>query len=222
MSVRENLSAILQQLPASCKLIAVTKTQPIGKILEAYESGHRIFGENKVQELMSKCPDLPDDIEWHLIGHLQTNKVKYIAPFISLIHSVDSLKLLQEIDKQAAKVNRVISCLLQVHIAKEESKFGFSESELEDLFAAPSLATMKNVKVIGLMGMATFTENNDVVRNEFAYLKSIFERLKKEPRPRIIEMSELSMGMSGDYKIAVEEGSTMVRIGTAIFGERNR
>ena len=220
MSVRQNLSGILQQLPASCKLIAVSKTQPIEKIQEAYESGHRIFGENKVQELMRKYPELPGDIEWHLIGHLQTNKVKYIAPFISLIHSVDSLKLLEEIDKQAAKAGRAVNCLLQVHIATEESKFGFSERELDELLAAPSLAELKNVKVIGLMGMATFTENTDIVRKEFAHLRSIFDRLKKRVLPSCIQMTELSIGMSGDYKIAVEEGSTMVRIGTALFGER--
>jgi PLP dependent protein len=221
MSVRQNLADILKELPPSCKLIAVTKTQPIGKIKEAYETGHRVFGENKVQELVNKYESLPPDIEWHLIGHLQTNKVKYIAPFVSLIHSVDSLKLLEEINKQGKKSGRVIRCLLQVHIASEETKFGFSEVEAEKVLTAPSLKSFENVTIAGLMGMATFTENLDLVRGEFKRLRNLFDRLKTTSPFPTVKMKELSIGMSGDYRIAIEEGSTMVRIGTAIFGERN-
>jgi len=220
MSVHKNLSAILNELPSGCRLVAVTKTQPLEKIQQAYDAGHRTFGENKVQELASKYDALPKDIEWHLIGHLQTNKVKYIAPFVSLIHSVDSLKLLEEVNKQGKKADRVIPCLLQIHIATEETKFGLSEEELQQLISAPAITSFENIRIVGLMGMATFTDNVDVIRKEFKRIKSLFEKLKTTSLPPQVEMKELSIGMSGDYKIAVEEGSTMVRIGTAIFGSR--
>jgi PLP dependent protein len=220
MSVRQNLTSILKELPFSCRLIAVTKTQPLEKITEAYETGHRIFGENKVQELVSKYEKLPKDIEWHLLGHLQSNKVKYIAPFVSLIHSVDSLKLLAEINKEGRKTNRVIDCLLQIHIAAEDTKFGFSENEVDACLSSSAVAQFGNVRVLGLMGIATFTDDMNIVRNEFKGLRTLFERLKTRAVPNI-QMKELSIGMSGDYRVAVEEGSTMVRVGTAIFGERN-
>jgi pyridoxal phosphate enzyme (YggS family) len=188
--------------------------------MEAYQAGQRIFGENKVQELTAKYEVLPKDIEWHMIGHLQSNKVKYIAPFITLIHSVDSVKLLEEINKQAQKNNRTIQCLLQIHIAKEETKFGFDEQEVLDLVASALINNLRHIRVIGLMGMATLTEDFTLVRNEFKELKNVFEKIKSMPLPSNIVMRELSMGMSGDYSIAAEEGSTLVRIGTAIFGER--
>lgn len=221
MTVAANLVSLKESLPAHCTLIAVTKTHPAEVIMEAYEAGHRIFGENKVQELTAKYEVLPKDIQWHLIGHLQTNKVKYIAPFVSLIHSVDSLKLLEEINKQAKKNDRIINCLLQVYIAKEESKFGFDEQELLALIKDQVVPTLSNIKVTGLMGMATFTDNVEQVRNEFRSLKKIFDSIKTLSLPSNITMEELSMGMSGDYKIAIDEGSTMVRVGSAIFGNRN-
>jgi pyridoxal phosphate enzyme (YggS family) len=220
MSIASNLLQLRADLPAGCKLIAVSKTQPIEKINEAYNAGHRSFGENKVQELVPKYEALPKDIEWHMIGHLQTNKVKYIASFVHWIHSVDSVKLLEEINKQGKKVLRVIPCLLQVHIAEEETKFGFSEIEIMELFASTFIQQWQNIEIKGLMGMATFTENSDQIRREFKSLKMLFEKLKTLPLPPNITVTELSMGMSGDYKIALEEGSTMIRVGTAIFGER--
>jgi PLP dependent protein len=221
MSVSANLEQIKQQLPAHCKLIAVSKTHPPETIMDAYRAGHRVFGENKVQELTDKREALPDDIEWHLIGHLQSNKVKYVAPFVSLIHAVDSLKLLQEINKQGKKINRAIPCLLQIHIASEDTKFGFSETEIIDMMRSDEAQQMDFVNVRGLMGMATFTENHHQIRSEFKGLKNLFEKLKSGNLPRGFEMTELSMGMSGDYQIAIEEGSTMIRVGSAIFGQRN-
>ena len=221
MSIKTNLSALLDELPPGCKLIAVSKTQPPEKILEAINAGQRIFGENKVQELLSKYEVLPKDIEWHLIGHLQSNKVKYVAPFVSLIHSVDTARLLVEINKQGSKIQRVIPCLLQVHIAKEETKFGFSEQEVNELIATTTWETLHHIKIAGLMGMATFTDNTEQVRMEFRSLKTLFNKLKSTSLPTQFQLTELSMGMSGDYKIAVEEGSTMVRVGTAIFGIRH-
>lgn len=221
MSIKTNLQAIKQLLPDGCRLIAVTKTHPVEKIQEVYDAGHRVLGENKVQEMTDKYEMLPKDIEWHLIGHLQTNKVKYIAPFVSLIHAVDSLKLLEEIDKQAKKNNRIIPCLLQVYIAAEETKFGLSREELAELLASPLLPQLTHISVLGLMGMATFTENKEQIRQEFRGLKNLFEELKQSPLPANVQMKELSMGMSGDFEIALEEGSTMVRVGSAIFGERN-
>jgi pyridoxal phosphate enzyme (YggS family) len=189
--------------------------------MEAYAAGQRIFGENKAQELVAKFEALPKDIEWHMIGHLQTNKVKYIAPFIALIHSVDSFKLLEEIDKQGERHNRVISCLLQVHIAEEETKFGFSPDELMNLLNSEKLTQLQHVRITGLMGMATLTGDTDRIRKEFRGLKALFQKLRSQSLPPLIQMTELSIGMSGDYTIAAEEGSTMVRLGTAIFGERN-
>ncbi|MEZ4946361.1 MAG: YggS family pyridoxal phosphate-dependent enzyme [Cyclobacteriaceae bacterium] len=219
MSIKNNINLLQRELSdKKCKLIAVSKTQPIEKIMEAYSAGQRLFGENKVKELESKWNNLPKDIEWHMIGHLQTNKVKYIAPFVSLIHSVDSQKLLEEINKQGNKANRVIPCLLQVHIANEDSKFGLKYDELLTL-----LETVNDypfVKVTGLMGMATLTEDESIIRKEFAQLKQYFDDLKSKKFSKNIEMKELSMGMSADYGIAVELGSTMVRVGTALFGDR--
>ncbi len=201
------------------KLVAVSKTKPNELIKEAYEGGQRIFGENKPQELWGKEAELPKDIEWHMIGHLQTNKVKFIAPFVTLIHGVDSLKLLKEINKQAAKIGRVIECLFQIHIGKEDTKFGFTYNETRTLIASEEFASLKNINVIGLMGMATNTEDDDLVREEFKVLKTFFEELKPQ-QTRNLAMVELSMGMSGDYKIALEEGSTMIRVGSSIFGGR--
>lgn len=222
MRIKENLIAVKNTfVNPDCLLIAVSKTKPNSDIQEAYEAGIRDFGENKVQEMVDKHAQLPADIKWHMIGHLQRNKVKYIAPFVHLIHGVDSLRLLIEIDKQAQKSERVIPCLLQIHIAKEESKFGFSEEELEELLNSEEIKQLNNIKIIGLMGMATFTENEALIRSEFAGLKSLFDQLKNRNLPPNFELKEISMGMSGDYRIAQEEGSTMVRIGTAIFGERN-
>jgi len=222
MSIKNNIEQISQSLPPGVRLIAVSKTQPPERILEAYQAGHRVFGENKVQELTQKYEQLPKDIEWHLIGHLQSNKVKYIVPFVHLIHGVDSFKLLEEIQKQASKVNRVVNCLLQVHIAEEETKFGFSASEIQDLIKTQPIHLLTHVRVVGLMGMATFTDNVEQVRKEFKSLRSLFDTLKKTSLPANCTMQELSMGMSGDYLIAVQEGSTLVRVGTAIFGERNQ
>ena len=221
MSIKENLLSLKNTfINPACLLVAVSKTHPVDAIREAYELGVRDFGENKVQELEEKQAALPKDIRWHFIGHLQSNKVKYIAPFIYLIHGVDSLKLLTEINKQAEKADRVIHCLLQVYIAKEESKFGLDEKELEELVQSEAVKNMKNIIVVGLMGMATFNDKEDVVRQEFRNLKSIFDKLKTKKLPSNFDLREISMGMSGDYMIAQEEGSTMIRIGTAIFGER--
>jgi pyridoxal phosphate enzyme (YggS family) len=217
MSIQENLAEIKADLPEGVTLVAVSKTKPNEAILEAYEAGQRVFGENKVQDMVQKWEALPKDIEWHMIGHLQRNKVKYMAEFVSLIHGVDSLKLLKEIDKQAQKHNRVIPCLLQMHIAEEDTKFGLDEDDLNALLASSEFKQMKHVKIMGLMGMATFTDNENQVRKEFARLKSLFENLKLQ----LPEISILSMGMSGDYGIAITEGSTMVRIGSSIFGARN-
>lgn len=222
MSIDKNIINFQNKLKKyNSKLIAVSKTHPVGKIKEAYDAGQRDFGENKVQELTEKQPEMPEDTRWHLIGHLQRNKVKYIAPFIHLIHSVDSEKLVKEIEKQGAKAERVINCLLQVHIADEESKFGLSEDDLYALVQSDTLRNASHVRVKGLMGMATFTDDKEQVRQEFKKLKSIFDEMKTMDLPQNVLLEELSMGMSGDYDIALEEGSTMVRVGSAIFGERN-
>jgi pyridoxal phosphate enzyme (YggS family) len=218
MSIASRIKEINSSLTGECRLVAVSKFQPIPLLKEAYDCGQRIFGESKVQELTEKESVLPKDIEWHFIGHLQTNKVKYIVPFISLIHSVDSLKLAIEIDRQAKKNNRVINCLLEVHIAKEESKQGFTPDEVKQLFLSNAFLDLKNINIIGLMGMATYTENNNLIRSEFKTLSALFNDLKQSLAP---QFSELSIGMSNDYKIAKEEGSTLVRIGTYIFGERD-
>lgn len=221
MSIPEQLEKIKNELPQHVKLIAVSKTHPVSVIMEAYNAGHKIFGENRVQELISKYDEMPKDIEWHLIGHLQTNKVKYIATFVSLIHSVDSLKLLSVIDKEAQKCNRVIDCLLQVYIASEETKFGLSADELHELLQNREFEQLQNVRVCGLMGMATFTDNMEQVRMEFRFLKKLFNEVKQTYFQNQPWFKELSMGMSSDYRIAIEEGSTMVRIGSNIFGHRS-
>ncbi|ERM82443.1 alanine racemase [Rhodonellum psychrophilum GCM71 = DSM 17998] len=222
MSIKENLIGIKKDfVHPDCLLVAVSKTKPVPLLQEAYDAGIRDFGENKVQEILEKHAQLPSDIRWHMIGHLQSNKVKNIAPFIYLIHGVDSFKLLKEINKQAIKADRTISCLLQIHIAKEESKFGFDKAELEDMLGSPEIHQLENVKIIGLMGMATFTENESVIRKEFRGLKTLMEELNQMDLPSNFDLKEISMGMSGDYRIAQEEGSTMVRIGSAIFGQRN-
>ena len=217
MSIKNNLLKILDDLPQDISLVAVSKTKSNEQINEAYEAGQRIFGENKIQEMVPKWRELPKDIEWHMIGTVQRNKVKYMAEFVSLIHSVDSLKLLKEINKQGIKNNRKINCLLQMHIAQEQTKFGLDEAELFDLIDSEEFGNLKNVTIKGLMGMATFTDDEEQIREEFAYLYSVYLKLKK----KIPELNVLSMGMSGDYKIAIEEGSTMVRIGSSIFGVRN-
>lgn len=220
-SIVENLRSITASLPQGVKLVAVSKTKPVEAIEEAYEAGQRIFGENWVQELAEKYEVLPKDIEWHMIGHLQTNKVKYIAKFVSLIHSVESLKLLETIDKEGKKYNRKISCLLQFHVAVEETKFGLDLHEAKMLLESEAYHAMNNVKIVGVMGMATNTDDEGQVRKEFHQLKEIFDELKATYFEADPEFKELSMGMSGDYKIAVEEGSTMVRVGSSIFGARN-
>lgn len=222
--VKENILKFKNLLPQHVNLVAVSKTQPAIAVSEAYQTGHRVFGENKVQELVAKYNELPKDIQWHLIGHLQTNKVKYIAPFISLIHSVDSLKLLQEINKQAAKNNRVIDCLLQLYIANEETKFGLSYEEADLLLSSEEFKQLKNIRIVGLMGMATNTTNAAQIRNEFHSLKNFFNMIRSLNLTRgteNVELKILSMGMSSDYQIAIEEGSNMIRVGSIIFGERN-
>ncbi|WP_234735451.1 YggS family pyridoxal phosphate-dependent enzyme [Tellurirhabdus bombi] len=218
--IAEAIHQIENQLAGRATLIAVTKTKPLEALLEAYEAGCKTFGENKVQEMADKQANLPDDIAWHMIGHLQTNKVKYIAPFVTLIQSVDSLKLLQEINKQALKHNRVIDCLLQIYIAEEETKFGLDAAEAEALLNDPALEELTNIRIIGLMGLATNTDNEAQIRSEFKSLKRLYDQFKTIQRQNLA-FRELSMGMSGDYLIAVEEGSTMVRVGSAIFGSRN-
>lgn len=220
MAISDNLKSIKKKIPSQVKLIAVSKTYTVESILEIYNSGHKIFGENKAQEIIDKQPQLPNDIEWHFIGHLQTNKVKYIAPFISMIHSIDSLKLLQEINKDAIKNNRIIDCLLEMYIASEESKFGLDMNEVIQILESSEFKSLHNVRICGVMGMATFTDDTTVVRKEFKNLKSYFTQLKEKYFPGENFFKEISMGMSGDYSIAIEEGSTIVRIGTAIFGER--
>jgi pyridoxal phosphate enzyme (YggS family) len=217
MSITENLHNLKKTIPEGVTLVVVSKTKPLDAIMEAYDVGHRIFGENKIQEMTEKMEKLPKDIQWHMIGHVQRNKVKYMASYVTLIHGVDTLKLLREIDKQAKKNKRKINCLLQVHIAEEETKFGMDDQELMSLMASKELDKLTNINVIGLMGMATYTENTARIRREFNHLKSLFDTMKT----RIPGITELSMGMSADYAIAIEEGSTMVRIGSAIFGERN-
>lgn len=219
-TIAQNITSILNQIDGKAKLVAVSKTKPNDAILEAYEAGQRAFGENYVQELVDKQASLPDDIEWHLIGHLQTNKVKYIAPFVAWIHAVDSEKLLAEINKQAAKHNRTINCLLQVHIAVEESKFGFSPDEIKAFCATLDFNKYPNVALRGLMGMASFTDDESVIRKEFQLLKQTFDELKQKHFSAQNNFSEISMGMSSDWAIAIEEGSTIVRVGSAIFGSR--
>lgn len=220
MDIKRNLEEILKQIPDNVKLVVVSKTMPVVSILEAYDNGHRIFGENKAQELLNKQPSLPDDINWHFIGHLQRNKVKQIIPFVSMIESVDSERLLKEISKEGAKAKRVIDCLLQFHIATEDSKFGFDRQEAFDMLGSKEFKALSHVRICGVMGMATLTEDTTLIRNEFRSLSVIFQELKENFFPEYRFFKEVSMGMSGDYKIAIEEGSTIIRIGSAIFGER--
>lgn len=220
MSIKNNLLEIKSTLPENVTLVAVSKTKPVSDLMEAYEAGQRVFGENKIQEMAEKFEQMPKDIEWHMIGHVQTNKVKFMASFVSLIHGVDSSRLLEEINKQALKNNRVIDCLLQVHIAEEETKFGLNESELNELLQSDAFAQLKNIKIKGLMGMATFTDDQNQIQKEFNHLKSIFDRLAQSQKSDNCEMEILSMGMSGDYQLAIDCGSTMVRIGSSIFGTR--
>jgi PLP dependent protein len=220
MNAAENLIKLKNDIPGHVKIIAVSKTHSPEEILEVYNTGHRLFGENRAQELIDKQPKLPDDIQWHFIGHLQTNKVKYIAPYVAMIHSIDSLKLLKEVNKQALNNNRVIDSLLQFHIAQEESKYGLNQEEAAEILGSQEYKALKNIRIRGVMGMATFTDDLEWVRKEFKILKGYFEFLKTNFFAADDHFSEISMGMTGDYNVAIEEGSTMVRIGTAIFGER--
>lgn len=220
MSIQSNIQELRKHIPSDVKLVCVSKFHPAETVMEAYDAGERIFGESRVQELVQKQPELPADIQWHFIGHLQTNKIKFIVPFVKLIHGVDSWKVLNEINKQAEKAAKKTACLLQVHIADEETKFGFSEEELIDLISGNELQNLHNVQIAGLMGMATFTENENQVRKEFRSLKILFDKIKSEYFSNDEAFCELSMGMSQDYQIAIGEGSTMIRIGTSIFGER--
>ena len=216
-TIVSSLQSIKAQLPEDVTLVAVSKTKPSSDILEAYSTGQRDFGENKIQEMTSKWEELPKDINWHMIGHVQTNKVKYMAPFVHLIHAVDSFKLLKEINKQAKKNNRSINCLIQIKIAEEDSKFGLSTEDAVQLILSPEVSQLSNINIRGLMGMATFTDDEKQLRSEFRIIKSAFNELKN----KIDGFNTLSIGMSGDYQIAIQEGSTMVRIGSSIFGERN-
>ncbi|MBF4471274.1 YggS family pyridoxal phosphate-dependent enzyme [Flavobacterium sp. HJJ] len=219
MSIKNNLLHIKSTLPEHVTLVAVSKTKPVSDLMEAYNAGQRIFGENKIQEMVDKWEQMPKDIEWHMIGHVQTNKVKYMASFVSLIHGVDSFKLLEEINKQAKKNNRIIDCLLQIYIAEEESKFGLDEVELSVLLSSPAFKEMKNIRIVGLMGMATFTDDQNQIKKEFQHLKSIFDGLQSLQAANC-KLQTVSMGMSGDYQLAIACGSTMVRIGSSIFGGR--
>ncbi len=226
MSIKNNLQTIKSQLPENVTLVAVSKTKPVSDLIEAYEAGQRIFGENKIQEMTEKWEQMPKDIQWHMIGHVQTNKVKYMAEYVDLVHGVDSLKLLKEINKQAKKHNRIIDVLLQMHIAEEETKFGLDNDELDEILnqVQNDKKSLENIRITGLMGMATFTENQTQIKKEFSHLKSIFDRLQTLQTLQTTnnyQPTTISMGMSGDYKLAIECGSTMVRIGSSIFGNRN-
>ena len=220
MSIAQNIAQVKKELPENVTLVAVSKTKPESAILEAYEAGHRDFGENKVQDMAAKAGSLPADIRWHFIGHVQTNKIKYMAPFVHLVHGVDRVKVLKELNKEAAKNSRIIDCLLQVHIAKEETKFGFDADELATVFQENPQEKYPNVRIRGLMGMATYTDNQAQVRAEFRGLKNLFDALKSNFKSQTSNFELLSMGMSGDYHLAIAAGSNMVRIGTAVFGER--
>ncbi len=221
MGIAENIEQIRNKIPASVRLVAVSKTKPLQDIMEAYHAGQKVFGENKAQDLISKHAELPSDIEWHYIGHLQTNKVKYLVPFISMIEAVDSLKLLKEINKQAAKIDKKINCLLQFHIASEDTKFGLDLAEAEEMLHSEAFLSLQHVQICGVMGMATYTDDEAVLRKEFGQLRDYFKALKEKYFEEDEQFKEISMGMSGDYAVAIEEGSTNVRIGTAIFGTRN-
>ena len=219
--IQENLNIVRATIPSNVTLIAVSKTKPVSDLQEAYDAGQRIFGENKALEMRDKYQELPKDIQWHFIGHLQTNKIKYIAPYVTLIHAIDSLSLLEAVNKEAAKNNRVIDCLLQFHIAQEETKFGLDIEEAKSLLKSESFKNLKNINICGVMGMATFTDDVVQVRNEFKNLRNIFEALKENYFKANDSFKEISMGMSDDYPIAIEEGATMVRVGSKIFGARN-
>ncbi len=219
MSITTNLLNIKSQIPENVTLVAVSKTKPVADLMEAYDAGQRIFGENKIQEMTEKWETMPKDIQWHMIGHVQTNKVKFMAEYVNLIHGVDSLKLLEEIDKQAKKHNRIIDCLLQMHIAEEETKFGLNEQELNQILNSESLKNLQNIQIVGLMGMATFTDNQSQIKKEFQNLKLIFDEISNLQTANC-QLNTLSMGMSGDYQLAIQCGSTMVRIGSSIFGTR--
>lgn len=219
--IKENLNKVRATVPNDVTLIAVSKTKPVADLQEAYEAGQRIFGENKALEMRDKHQELPKDIQWHFIGHLQTNKIKYIAPFVSLIHSIDSISLLEAVNKEAVKNNRVIDCLLQFHIAKEDTKFGLDIEEAEEMLKSDSYKNLNNINIIGVMGMATFTDDVNQIRNEFKSLKNIFNILKERYFQDKESFKDISMGMSDDYPIAIEEGATMVRVGSKIFGARN-
>lgn len=220
MTIAENLKNINDELPDHVHLVAVSKTKPVEDLMEAYNAGQRIFGENKIQEMTDKWQQMPKDVQWHMIGHVQTNKVKYMAPYVSLIHGIDSLKLLKEINKQAKKWRRVIPCLLQVYIATEETKFGLAQDELLEIIHSEEFKALNHIKVVGLMGMASFTEDQEKIYKEFQFLNNVFNYVKPYQLPNC-NFEHLSMGMSGDYKIAIECGSTIVRIGSSIFGSRN-
>ena len=219
--IKENLNIVRETVPSNVTHIAVSKTKPVSDLQEAYDAGQRIFGENKALEMRDKHQALPADIQWHFIGHLQTNKIKYIAPFVTLIHAIDSLSLLEAVNKEAAKNDRIIDCLLQFHIAQEETKFGLDIEEAKSLLESESFKNLKNINICGVMGMATFTDNAAQVRDEFKNLKNIFETLKENYFKDNGSFKEISMGMSDDYPIAIEEGATMVRVGSKIFGARN-
>ena len=219
--IKENLNIVRATVPSNVTLIAVSKTKPVSDLQEAYDAGQRIFGENKALEMRDKHQVLPNDIQWHFIGHLQTNKIKYIAPFVTLIHAIDSLSLLEAVNKEAVKNSRVIDCLLQFHIAQEDTKFGLDIEEAKALLESDSFKDLKNINIVGVMGMATFTDDADQVRNEFKNLKNIFDTLKENYFRDKDSFKEISMGMSDDYTIAIEEGATMVRVGSKIFGARN-
>jgi len=218
--IQENLTKIRQTIPSNVTLVAVSKTKPVELLEEVYATGQRVFGENKVQEMTDKYEQMPKDIQWHLIGHLQSNKVKFIAPFVAMIHSVDSMKLLKEINKEAKKNNRIIDCLLQFHIAEEETKFGLSIEEATEIIETKEFVEMQHISIVGIMGMASFTKNQEQVRQEFRTLESYFKILKSHFFKFNTDFKEISMGMSGDYLLAIEEGSTMVRVGSSIFGTR--
>jgi pyridoxal phosphate enzyme (YggS family) len=221
MEIQKKIQEIKKLIPKNVTLVAVSKTKPVADLQEAYDGGQRVFGENKIQEMADKFELLPKDIRWHMIGHLQSNKVKYMASFVNLIHGIDKLKTLKEINKQAKKHDRVINCLLQAKIAKEETKFGFSFNEIEEILKSSELTALENIKIIGFMGMASFTENQEQLKEEFSSLKNFFDKHKTQTVIANLQLDVLSMGMSGDYNLAIENGSTMIRVGSSIFGSRD-
>jgi pyridoxal phosphate enzyme (YggS family) len=221
MEIQKKIQEIKKLIPKNVTLVAVSKTKPVADLQEAYDGGQRVFGENKIQEMADKFELLPKDIKWHMIGHLQSNKVKYMASFVNLIHGIDKLKTLKEINKQAKKHDRVINCLLQAKIAKEETKFGFSFNEIEEILKSSELTALENIKIIGFMGMASFTENQEQLKEEFSSLKNFFDKHKTQTVIANCQLDVLSMGMSGDYNLAIENGSTMIRVGSSIFGSRD-